>query len=105
MGGAASRDVTQRDLLGTVATIYRAEGWLVVTLHQDRTNPRQQSGPDFLVLRDGVARAIKCLLSGELSAKQDQIRARYEDAGIAYVVYSGDDPLAIATDAAGGDDD
>lgn len=86
--GASSDEITQRDLLGAGATIARSHGWLVVDLHGQRTNPRQQSGPDHLLLRSGQARVHKYLLSGDLSIPQTKVKALYVDAGIDYEVYS-----------------
>jgi hypothetical protein len=87
LAGAASDSVTQRDLLGLGATLARANGWRLVELHQNRTNPGQVSGPDQLILRGGVARAHKYLLSGELSGPQLKAKADYTDAGITYERY------------------
>ncbi len=36
MAGSTADQVSQRDCLGAVATIYRAEGWLVVELHGNK---------------------------------------------------------------------
>lgn len=102
MAGATTDTVTQRDLHGTIATVFRAAGWLVVVQHGQWSNPRQQSGPDFLVLRGTERRAIKGLLSGDLSAPQSKIRALYEGAGIGYTLYHPDAISQMADDAAEG---
>ena len=100
MSGAVSHDVTQRDLLGAAATAYRAAEWLVVSLHLDRANPRQRSGPDLLCVRDGRGVAVKVSLSGSLTAAQEKVRAEYDAIeGITYVVYSTKDLMKMVSDA------
>lgn len=101
MAGATDHEVTQRDLHGVIRSIYSAAGWLVVELHQNRTNPRQMSGPDFIALRDGERVAMKGLLKGDLSKRQDEIRAEYVAAGFDYRLYYPADYVRIALDAEG----
>lgn len=102
MAGNVSVQVAQRDLHGAVATIYRAEGWLVVELHQNKTNPKQMSGPDFLMIRGEVALAVKCLArpGDNLSAEQAKVRKAYEALPcVTYVVYNATSFEDIVTDA------
>lgn len=101
MAGAVDNQIAQKDLHGMVANIYRVAGWLVVELHANRTNPKQMSGPDFLMLRGGVARAVKCLLKGDLSGPQEKVRDEYEAADIPYVLYHPEDYMQVASDAEG----
>lgn len=102
MAGATDNEVTQRDLHGVIRSVYAAAGWLVVELHQNRTNPRQMSGPDFIALRDGERVAMKGLLKGDLSNPQEKVKAEYVAAGFDYRLYYPADFLRIATDADGG---
>lgn len=100
MPGATDAQITQRDLHGVIRTIYTSAGWLVVELHQNRTNPRQMSGPDFIALRAGERVALKGLLKGELSKPQLEVKAEYVEAGFDYRLYYPDDFLQMAMDAA-----
>ncbi len=99
MAGATDAQITQRDLHGVIRSIYRSAGWLVVELHENRANPRQQSGPDFIALRDGEKAAMKGLLKGDLSNPQEKVRAEYVAAGFDYRLYYPADFVRIATDA------
>ena len=94
-------EVKQRDMLGAVATIFRAAGWpLVVDLHANRANPKQVSGPDFMMLNEGTRLVVKVLGSkGRLSAAQEKIRKDYEAAGFVYVIYRPEDMGVAASDA------
>lgn len=94
-------EVKQRDMLGAVATIYRAAGWpLVVDLHANKANPRQVSGPDFLVIAPGVVRVLKVLgTKGKLSAAQEAVRRHYEAGPVEYVTYTPDDLERVVADA------
>lgn len=101
MAGATSDQVSQRDALGTVRTIYQAAGWLVVELHGNRTNPKQMSGPDLLMLKGEHRRVAKCLARARdgLSENQEKVRKVYEAAGIDYRTYHSEQFRDVAEDA------
>jgi hypothetical protein len=104
MAGSTADQVSQRDCLGAVATIYRAEGWLVVELHGNKTNPRQMSGPDLLLLKGEHRRVAKCLARSrdDLSEPQEKVRKVYVAAGIDYRVYHAEEFRDVAEDATEG---
>jgi len=96
---AVVNQIRQAEMLGAIATIYRAAGWpLVIDLHANKGNPKAVSGPDFLMVREGVRRVVKVLgTKGELSAAQEKVRKDWEAGGFEYVVYGHDDfPEAVA---------
>lgn len=90
MAGSPADQVAQRDLLGAGATLARLNGWTVVDLHANKTNPSQVSGPDQLLLRGEEARAHKYLTSGNPSVNQERAFCLYADAGITVHVYRAD---------------
>lgn len=101
MAGVTAGEVSQRDMLGAVATAYRAAKWpIVVDLHGNRSNPRAVSGPDLLVAREGQQRVVKVLgTKGKLSDSQEKMRAHYEAAGFEYIAYGPDDFPRMVADA------
>lgn len=95
--------IRQIAMLGAVQTIYQAAGWdLVVDLHANRTNPKQMSGPDFMVCRPGVRAVVKVFgPRGKMSEQQEKVRKAYEAAGFDYLVWTPDDFEAAVAHAAG----
>lgn len=98
---ATNDPISQRDCLGTVSTIYKGAGWHVVDLHANKANPRQVSGPDLMMLRDGEHRVAKCMARAKdkLSEAQEKMRRVYEAAGFHYHVYSSESFRDVAEDA------
>lgn len=93
--------VKQRDMLGAVATIYRAADWpLVVDLHANKVAPTQQSGPDIMACRPGERVVVKVFgPKGKMSAQQEAVRKDYEAAGFEYRIYTPDDFEQAVADA------
>lgn len=87
MADAVSQEIAQAEMWGAVATCARSHDWYVTELHRQRSNPRQQSGPDFTLIKGRTIIAVKVLVSGDLSVKQAKIRRLYEAAGVAYHVW------------------
>lgn len=88
MADPVTEEVAQREMLGAVATAARACGWLCLEMHLNRSNPKQMSQPDFLLIRPGSGlRFVKVLKSGDLSAPQTKIRRLLEAEGGRYDVY------------------
>lgn len=81
MSDPVTDGVAQKDLHGAVATIARAEGCHVIPLHQNATNPKNQSDPDFLLLKPGMRHTfVKCLLKPDsFTSNQQKVRSLIED--------------------------
>lgn len=93
--------IRQIAMLGAVTTIYQAANWpLVIELHANKTNPKQQSGPDIMACRPGERVVVKVFgPKGKMSAQQEAVRKDYEAAGFEYRVYTPDDFEQAVTDA------